>query len=293
MENNQPFIITQTLLMDFEQDMYREEMSANTISKYRHDLKMLMEFLKETELTKEKILDWKQHLIQHYSPGSVNSMLAAVNRFMTWKGAVQYRVKLLKIQRDIYCRQDTELSQEEYYRLVKAAESSNNKRLFLLLQTLCITGIRISELSFITVESVAAGQAIIDCKGKYRAVFLPKNLRQLLNRYCRDYKIKSGPVFCTKTGKPMNRSNIWREMKGLCALAGVEEKKVFPHNFRHLFARLFYSMEKDLSRLADLLGHSNVNTTRIYTMESGKEHIRQIEKMGRLLLRPKMIETAT
>ena len=250
-----------------------------------HDLKSYFVFLQGEAVTKESLVCWKEKLTQGYLPASVNSMLAAVNGFLEWAGYPQYRVKPLKIQREIFTKPEKELSKEEYIRLVKAAEEKQNCRLALILQTICATGIRVSELKFITLESARTGRAVVDCKGKKRTVFLPGALSRALQKYCREHDIKDGVVFCTKNRKPLDRSNIWRDMKRLCCSAGVEPEKVFPHNLRHLFARTYYRMEKDLSRLADLLGHSSVTTTRIYTMESGVEHAKQVDRMGLVVLR--------
>ena len=249
------------------------------------DLKSYFIFLQGEAVTKESLVCWKEKLTQTYLPASVNSMLAAVNGFLEWAGYPQYRVKPLKIQREIFTKPEKELSKEEYIRLVKAAEEKQNCRLALILQTICATGIRVSELQFITLETARTGRTVVDCKGKKRTVFLPGALSRALQEYCREHGIKEGVVFRTKNRKPLDRSNIWRDMKNLCCSAGVEPEKVFPHNLRHLFARTYYHMEKDLSRLADLLGHSNVTTTRIYTMESGLEHAKQVERMGLVVLR--------
>ena len=188
----------------------------------------------------------------------------------------------MKIQKQIFSTKDKELTKSEYQRLLEAAKSKNNERLYLLMQTICSTGIRVSELEFITVDAVSAGVANINCKAKHRQVFLPKALCKILSRYIREHKIKSGPVFVSRTGKPLDRSNIWSDMKKLCESAGVSKDKVFPHNLRHLFARTYYSLQKDIVRLADILGHSSVNTTRIYTMENGDIHKLQIERLGLL-----------
>jgi site-specific recombinase XerD len=192
------------------------------------------------------------------------------------------RVKNLKIQKQIFASTDKELTKAEYDRLLQAAKQKKNERLYLLMQTICSTGIRVSEVQYITVEAIARGVAEINCKGKRRQVFLPKQLCQILKQYIKEQKRKSGAVFVTKSGNPLDRSNIWSDMKKLCKAANVSEKKVFPHNLRHLFARTYYSLQKDIVRLADILGHSNVNTTRIYTMESGEIHRRQIQKLGLL-----------
>ncbi len=260
-----------------------EERSHNTIAKYVRDLRAFLTFWGGGEISKMIVLDWKDKLIQEYAPASVNSMLAAVNGFLDWLEKPECKVKPLKIQREIFARPEKELTKAEYDRLVRAAQSKNNERLALLLQTICATGIRVSELCFITAQAVHTGRASVDCKGKSRTVFLPKELCKSLTRFCREQKITSGVVFRTASGKPLDRCNIWRDMKNLCKSAGVEQSKVFPHNLRHLFAKTYYSIEKDLSRLADLLGHSSVNTTKIYTMESGRTHQRQLERMGLVL----------
>ena len=273
------------LVRDYENYLVEEERSRNTITKYMRDLKSYFIFLQGEAVTKESLVCWKEKLTQTYLPASVNSMLAAVNGFLEWAGYPQYRVKPLKIQREIFTKPEKELSKEEYIRLVKAAEEKQNCRLALILQTICATGIRVSELQFITLETARTGRTVVGCKGKKRTVFLPGALSRALQEYCREHGIKEGVVFRTKNRKPLDRSNIWRDMKNLCCSAGVEPEKVFPHNLRHLFARTYYHMEKDLSRLADLLGHSNVTTTRIYTMESGLEHAKQVERMGLVVLR--------
>ena len=273
------------LVRDYENYLVEEERSRNTITKYMRDLKSYFIFLQGEAVTKESLVCWKEKLTQTYLPASVNSMLAAVTGFLEWAGYPQYRVKPLKIQREIFTKPEKELSKEEYIRLVKAAEEKQNCRLALILQTICATGIRVSELQFITLETARTGRTVVDCKGKKRTVFLPGALSRALQEYCREHGIKEGVVFRTKNRKPLDRSNIWRDMKNLCCSAGVEPEKVFPHNLRHLFARTYYHMEKDLSRLADLLGHSNVTTTRIYTMESGLEHAKQVERMGLVVLR--------
>ena len=273
------------LVRDYENYLVEEERSRNTITKYMRDLKSYFIFLQGEAVTKESLVCWKEKLTQTYLPASVNSMLAAVNGFLEWAGYPQYRVKPLKIQREIFTKPEKELSKEEYIRLVKAAEEKQNCRLALILQTICATGIRVSELQFITLETARTGRTVVDCKGKKRTVFLPGALSRALQEYCREHGIKEGVVFRTKNRNPLDRSNIWRDMKNLCCSAGVEPEKVFPHNLRHLFARTYYHMEKDLSRLADLLGHSNVTTTRIYTMESGLEHAKQVERMGLVVLR--------
>lgn len=265
--------------------LYQEERSKHTIAKYVRDIRAFFLFLEGTKISKHAVLDWKEHLAATHAPSSVNSMLAAVNGFLDWAGLSSCKVKPLKIQREIFAKPERELTQSEYRRLVEAADRQQNQRLSLLLQTICATGIRVSELQFITMAAIQTGRAAVDCKGKSRTVFLPRDLCRSLLRYCREQGLECGMVFCTRGGKPLDRSNIWRDMQALCESAGVEPGKVFPHNLRHLFARTYYGLEKDLSRLADLLGHSNVSTTRIYTMESGTEHAKQLERMGLVFTR--------
>ena len=267
-------------LSDYKSYLHQEGRSKNTINKYVHDLRAFICFLSGRHITKEKLLCWKEQLTASYAPSSVNSMLAAVNNFLDWLGFPELKVKPLRIQREIFTKPEKELTVAEYKRLVDAAEHLKNRRLSLLLQTICATGIRVSELQFIRVDSLKTRRAIVDCKGKTRIVFLPANLCHALKEYCQTQKIKEGSIFCTRNGKPLDRSNIWKEMNALCENARVEPEKVFPHNLRHLFARTFYGLEKDIARLADLLGHSNITTTRIYTMESGEEHEKQINRLG-------------
>lgn len=257
-----------------------QERSAATIQKYTHDLNELLSFLNGAPVTKAALIDWKQQIAENHAPTTVNSMLVAVNGFLSFMGWRELAVKPLKIQKSLFLDENRELTRAEYTRLVQAAEQRNNKRLSLVIQTICATGIRVSELRYITAEAVCAGRAEINNKGKHRVVFLPNKLRRVLQKYLQKQKKTVGAVFTTRTGKPLDRSNIWRDMKRLCECAGVDQGKVFPHNLRHLFARTFYTLERDLSRLADILGHSSVNTTRIYTAESGTVHQRQMERMG-------------
>lgn len=259
------------------------ERAPATVQKYVHDLTALLEYLDGAPVTKAALIAWKQDLTAAHAPATVNSMLAAVNGFFAFLGWRGLTVKLLKIQKSPFCDEGRELTRAEYARLVRAAERRENERLALVIQTICATGIRVSELRFITVEAVRTGRAEVTNKGKRRAVFLPDKLRRLLQKYIRAQKKTAGAVFTTRTGKPLDRSNIWRDMKALCDCARVEPGKVFPHNLRHLFARTYYTLEKDLSRLADILGHSSVNTTRIYTAESGRVHARQVGRMDLVL----------
>jgi len=226
------------------------------------------------------LICWKEHLIEEYAVSSVNTILAALNgflKFLCWNDLI---VKALKIQKSLFCDEKQVLTRKEYESLARAAEGKGNRRLSLIIQTICATGIRVSELQFITVEAVRMGRAEVSNKGKHRTILLPAKLRRLLSLYIKENQKKKGPVFVTKGGKPVNRSNIWRDIKELCKSAGVDPDKVFPHNLRHLFARTYYGIEKDLSRLADILGHSNVNTTRIDTIETGAFHAKQLEHLG-------------
>lgn len=284
MEQNQTMrFLSQKEIKKYLDYLRKEERAVQTIQKYTRDLNLLLEFTKEKELTKEILIGWKEHLMSIYASASVNTMLAAVNGFLGFMGWHDLKVKTLKCQRQIFCDEEKELTKAEYTRLVETAHMAGKRRLALVLQTICGTGIRVSELRYITVETVKKGRAEAACKGKRRMIFLPETLRKLLLRYIREKKRTTGPVFVTKNGKPLDRSNIWKEMKLLCERAQIDSKKVFPHNLRHLFARTYYSIEKDLSRLADILGHSNISTTRIYTMESGAVHARQLNQMQLVL----------
>ena len=238
-----------------------EEKSQATIGKYTHDLKVFMSFIGEREPEKGVMIRYKEYLTKRYSVSSVNSMLAAVNGFLDFLGLAERKLKPLKLQRAVFMDENKELKYEEFKRLSHAAKSKD-ERTFMVMQTICATGIRISELKYITVESLKKGKCEIFNKGKYRTVFLSKKLQKLLLVYAAKRKIKKGAVFITKSGRLLNRSNIWRAMKSLCEKTGVEREKVFPHNLRHLFARKYYERFKDISRLADILGHSRLSTTR-------------------------------
>lgn len=261
----------------FEYYLITEEKSKATQEKYLRDVRAFLVWCGESELTKELVLQYKEHLVTSYAPASVNSMLASLNSFLSYIERAECRVKQLKIQRQLFAREDKELTKTEYRRLVAAAKDS---RISLVIQTICGTGIRVSELAYITAEAVHLGKAVVNCKNKTRVIFIPAPVQKLLLAHMKKSGITAGPVFVTRSGKPLDRSNIWKEMKALCSMAGVSPKKVFPHNLRHLFARTFYSIEKDVVRLADLLGHSSINTTRIYTMDSGISHLRSMEKVA-------------
>lgn len=264
----------------FEKYLREEEKSQNTMEKYIRDVKAFAEYVGDKEITKEIVIAYKQNLIDGgYAVKSINSMLASINSLFSFLGWYELRVKSLKVQQQIFCPEEKELTRAEYERLCRTAERKHNERLNLILQTICGTGIRVSELQFITVESVRKGEATVSLKGKTRTIIITKNLQKKLLRYMAEQGLKSGSVFVTKTGKPMSRTNIWREMKNLCIEAEVNPEKVFPHNLRHLFARVFYGIEKDIAKLADILGHSSINTTRIYIISTGTEHRQRMEQM--------------
>lgn len=266
---------------DFRIFLIEGEKSEATIDKYLRDVRFFGEFILNREITKQEVMEYKRRLVESYAPASVNSMLVSLNCFLHFIERSECCVKLLKIQRQMFVSEKKELTAAEYRRLLKAAQGT---RLELVIQTICETGIRVSELKYITVDAVEHGRAVVDCKNKTRVIFIPTPLRKILLQYIKKSGIQTGSVFVTKTGKPLNRSNIWRDMKALCERANVASDKVFPHNLRHLFARTFYSIERDIVRLADLLGHSSINTTRIYTIETGRRHLDCLEKMHRRLM---------
>ena len=276
-------ILTAKILVRFKKYLLLEERSAATVEKYLRDVRAFIAFANGAEITKELVIGYKKHLQENYAVRSVNSMLASINSLFAFLGWLELRVKSIKLQQQIYCPEEKELTKAEYVRLCKVAERKHNERLSLILQTICGTGIRVSELQFITVEAVRCGEAMVSCKAKTRSVFIVKELQRKLLRYAAEQTIKTGMIFVTKTGKPVSRTNIWREMKALCEEANVNPRKVFPHNLRHLFARVFYSIEKDIAKLADILGHSNLDTTRIYIISSGTEHRRRMENMHLIL----------
>ncbi len=274
--------ITNELISNFKLYLYEEEKSDNTIEKYMRDIRFFREWLQGRSIDKSVVIEYKKELCKRYAIKSVNSMLSSINAFFVFMGWHDMKVKTLKIQRRIFADKSKELTKTEYERLLRAAKSKKNERLYYLMQTIASTGLRVSEIKYVTCEAVRQGQAVINCKGKIRQIFLPKKLCQMLKQYIKSRNIKNGSVFICKTGKPLDRSNIWKMLKDLCESANVDKTKVFPHNFRHLFARTFYSLQKDIVRLADILGHSSVETTRIYTIESGNVHKRQLQKLGLL-----------
>lgn len=274
--------ITAEMLGSFHNYLIGEEKANTTIRKYLHDVREFQIWVGKRELCKMEVLAYKTILCERYAPASVNSVPASLNCFFRFMGWYDLKVRRLKIQNQIFASLEKELTVNEYNQLLEAAKQKKDERLYLLIQTICSTGIRASELHYITVKAMKQGIAEINCKGKYRRIFLPKQLCRILKRYVQKQKIKSGAIFVTKNGNPLDRSNIWSDMKKLCKAANVSEKKVFPHNLRHLFARTYYNLRKDIVCLADILGHSSVNTTKIYKMETGEVHRAQIQHLGLL-----------
>jgi len=278
-------IIKEKMLEKYEMYLRNEEKSKATISKYLCDVRKLIDYLQGREIKKELVLSYKDKLLNQdgYKVSSINSFLVAANCFFEYMGWHDLKVKTYKVQQETFCSENKFLKKEEYYRLVEAAKEDGNPRLSMILQTICATGIRVGELDAVTVEAVRNNSVVIHNKGKIRKILLPDGLREKLLYYIRKNGIRKGAVFCTASGKAVNRSNIWREMKALCKKADVSEEKVFPHNLRHLFATVFYGIKKDLAKLADILGHSNMETTRLYIRTTDKEHLEQINRMKLLV----------
>lgn len=273
-------ILTETHIVAFAVYLKSEEKSENTVEKYIRDVRAFFDHTNGTEVTKETVIAYKNKLLtDNYAARSINSMLASINSLFSFLGWADLKVKSIRLQRQIYCPEEKELTKAEYMRLIHTAKQKGNERLNLLIQTICGTGIRVSELQYITVEAVKCGEAVVSLKSKTRSVFIVRELQKKLLRYVAEQKITTGAIFITRSGKPMSRTNIWREMKNLCVQAGVNPQKVFPHNLRHLFARTFYGIEKDIAKLADILGHSSINTTRIYIITTGNEHRQRMENM--------------
>lgn len=267
----------------YKQELLRSERSKNTYEKYVRDVNTFLDFLSDKSVTKEIVLAYKQSLEGKYAVTSINSMLAALNGFFVFLGWSDLKVKQLKTQRKAFANIDKELTRKDYDKLIAAAAKMNNDRLGLIIQTLVNTGIRISELSYFTVKSVKQKRIEVNCKGKCRVIFLLPKLKDMLLQYAESHGITDGHIFITKNGRPVDRSNIWSELKTLCKYAGVPASRVFPHNFRHFFARCFDEIHKDLGKLADILGHSSIETTRLYRMTSGKEHEKQMASLKLLI----------
>ena len=275
--------ITEELLKAFEQQLRLEEKSNVTVKKYVRDVRHFAAFVGEKPVDKDLLLQYKAQIEQQYAVAGANSMLAALNAFFRFVGCGELCVKHLRSQRKVYCSADKELTRAEYLRLIKTACTQGKVQIALILQTLCATGIRISELQYITVEAAQKGETTVNCKGKQRTIFIIPALREKLLCFAVENGVESGCVFTTRNGTPVDRSNVWRDMKNLCEAARVLPEKVYPHNLRHLFARTFYGVDKDIAKLADMLGHSNINTTRIYILTTGEEHRKRMESMHLLL----------
>ena len=278
-------IITEELIKIYRRNLVNDEKREQTIEKYIRDVGKLADFLGGREITKQRMIAYKQYLEKCglYCVTSINSYIAAANNMCEIFGWHELKVKMIKVQRETFVQEDKELTHVEYEKLISTAMNTGNERLALIIQTLGSTGIRISELPFVTVESLKCGTASVYNKGKVRKVFIPDKLCRVLLKYAQSREIYSGIVFCSRSGRPLDRSNIWRELKKLCRCAGVSESKVYPHNIRHLFARKFYMIKKDIVRLADVLGHSSIETTRIYVKSSGKEHKKLLDSMNMVI----------
>lgn len=272
-------ILNEENIIAFREYLVLEEKNTATVEKYIRDARAFLRFIGQSAVTKEMMMAYKKSLVEkNYAVRSINSMLASLNSMLDFLGWSDCRVKNIKTQRQTYCTEETELTKGEYMRLLEAAKK--RPQLYMVMQTICGTGIRVSELQFFTVEAVRHGEIAVSCKSKTRTILLPGKLKKMLLDYARKNDIRSGAIFITRNGNPLNRSNIWAQMKGLCKTAGVKSGKVFPHNLRKLFARTFYGIEKDIAKLADILGHSSIDTTRIYIMTTGTEHRRKMERLG-------------
>ena len=275
----EPRVLTPTLIKSFQAELIKQEHAAATIEKYMHDIRTFTAWLGNREVTPETVHEWKKSLTERFSPGTVNGKLAALNAFFTFTGWTDCRARSLKLQRRAFRDDARELTRDEFYRLVNTAQRLDKERLALLLEAIGSTGVRVSEVKYFTVEAARLGRAEIALKGKIRTILLPGKLCRKLLKYARKQKIASGEIFLTRSGKPINRKQIWAEMKALCKQAGVEPEKVFPHNLRHLFAQTFYHQTRDVVKLADVLGHSSLSTTRIYLISTGAEHRKELEKL--------------
>lgn len=268
------------LLKRYEMWLRLGEKRPSTISKYLQIAREFMEFMGNCELSKELVIEYKESLKEKHVPAGVNVKIAGANSFLKFLGREDCRVKYIKIQRQMFAKEERELGREEYRKLLRAAKG---KRIYYIIRLICSTGIRVSELKYITMNALYAGKTTVNSKNKVRWIFIPKKICRELKAYMKEQQIKAGSIFVNRKGNPLDRTRVWKEMKSLCEIAGVAPEKVFPHNLRHLFARTFYSAEKDIVRLADLLGHSNIQTTRIYTLESGLEHKKGLERVQYIL----------
>ena len=275
----EPRKITEETLAAFARQLGEDERSPATLEKYLREVRQFAAFLGGREVTRELAAAWREELSARQSPATVNGKLTALDRLLAFLGWEDCRVKHLRVQRQLFRDSARELSREEYARLVETARRLGRGRLSLLMETICATGIRVSEVRYITAEAVREGRTEIALKGKIRTILLPGKLCRKLEKYARQKKITSGELFLTRSGRPMSRKQIWAEMKGVCRAAGVAPSKVFPHNLRHLFARCFYRVSRDVAKLADVLGHSSIETTRIYLISTGAEHARTLDQL--------------
>lgn len=267
-------------LLAFVDHLREEERSEGTTQKYLRDVRKFLSWLQQRTLNKNEVSDWKAQLLSDgYAPETVNSMVVGLNRFLSFIDRVDCHVRTLRIQRKLFRRQERELTRSEYERLVETAKRTGKERLALLLESIAATGIRVSEVQYLTVEATRTGRTEISLKGKIRVILLPHKLCRKLLKYAKKQKTVSGPIFLTRNGKSMSRKQIWAEMKALCKAAGIAAEKVFPHNLRHLFAREFYRICRDVVKLADILGHSSIETTRIYLLSTGEEHVKQLSQL--------------
>ena len=278
------YILTNRQIVSFRRHLKQEEREQSTIEKYVRDVRLFEAWLSGRRVTAEIVTDWKNYLrTKGYKPETINAKLSALNKFFAFMRWLECRIKYLKIQKRLFRGTEKELTKGDYVRLLETADTLRKNRLALLIETICATGIRVSEVRYITMEAVRAGYADVALKGKIRTILLPAKLCRKLQKYARKQKIVSGEIFLTRNGKGLSRRQIWAEMKALCKKAGVAASKVFPHNLRHLFARTFYRACRDVAKLADVLGHSSIETTRIYLISTGKEHTRQLERLGLIL----------
>lgn len=274
-----PIQLNDETLEMFRLSLLEQEKSPSTIEKYMRDVRHFLDYAGNSPIDKALLLHYKEQLSLHYAAASANSMIASVNSFLRFGQQGNLCLRQLRVQHQAYMSKEKELSRAEYVRLIRTADRWGDMRLMMIIQTICATGIRVSELEFITVEAAMRGEAIVRCKGKTRTVFLVHALCNRLLYYAHERNLHTGPLFVTRTGRPVNRTFVWRQMKELCEAAHVPPQKVFPHNLRHLFARTFYDLEKDIAKLADVLGHASINTTRIYIATSGAEHREKMEQM--------------
>ena len=279
--------LTEEQIQEYENQLRREEKSSATIEKYIHYINSFADWTGDRFISSELVSNWKKELLsQGKAPTTVNGAIAAINsffRFMEWEDCCS---KFLKLQRKMFRDERKELTKSEYYTLISAARKQGKERLALLTETICATGIRVSEVKYMTIEAVREARAEIYLKGKIRIILIPAKLCHKLLKYAQKQKIVSGEIFITRNGTSLGRRQIWAEMKNLCSAAGIDEEKVFPHNLRHLFATEFYQTCRDIVKLADVLGHSSIETTRIYLLASGTEHRYQLNRMELVLILP-------